>query len=109
MLQSQDTAKLARFLSPAFQVQRPDGSGSGKAAYLASPPKVEAYEISDLVATRAGDTMVARYVVTASETINGALQKKDPAPRLSVFKKNAKSGQWQLLAHANFNAIAPPA
>jgi hypothetical protein len=105
LLHDQDSAGLAAFVSPAFQVQRPDGTGTNKAGYLAAPPKVDAYEISGLVGTRAGDTVVARYVVTASETINGQLLKKDPAPRLSVFKKNAVSGTWQLVAHANFNGV----
>jgi hypothetical protein len=108
LLHDQDAKGLATFLSPAFQLQRPDGSGVDKGGYLASPAKVDAYEISGLTATRAGDSIVARYTVTASETVNGQLFKKDPAPRLSVFKKNDRSGSWQLLAHANFNAVAPP-
>jgi hypothetical protein len=107
LLHDQDTAGLARFLSPAFQVQRPDGTGTDKAGYLAAPPKVDSYEISGLVATRAGDTVVVRYLVTASETINGQVLKKDPAPRLSVFTKNAASGSWRLVAHANFNGVPP--
>ena len=105
LLHDQDPAGLAAFLSPAFQVQRPDGTGTDKAGYLAAPPKVDAYEISGLVGTRAGDTVVARYVVTASETINGQVLRKDPAPRLSVFKRNAVSRSWQLVAHANFNGV----
>jgi hypothetical protein len=105
LLHDQDVAALTVFVSPAFQVQRPDGTGTDKAGYLAAPPKVDAYEISGLIGTRAGDTVVARYFVTASETINGQVLKKDPAPRLSVFKKNAASGSWQLVAHANFNAV----
>jgi hypothetical protein len=109
ILHDQDQAALVTFLSPAFQLERPDGSGVNKAQYLASPAKVDAYEISGLVATRAGDVVVARYMVTASETINGQVFTKDPAPRLSVFTKNASSGKWQLAAHANFNGIAPPA
>lgn len=109
LLHEEDAAGLAAFLSPAFQLQRPDGSGVDKAGYLASPAKVDAYAISGLTATRAGDTVVARYLVTASETVNGQVFKKDPAPRLSVFKKNGRSHAWQLLAHANFNAVAPPA
>ena len=107
LLVAGDKAGLAAFLSPAFQVQRANGVGSDKAAYLANPPAVEAYELSDLVATRAGTSLVVRYTVTASETIDGQLLKKDPAPRLSVFRINGATGKWQLLAHANFNAVAP--
>ena len=29
--------------------------------------------------------------------------------RLSTFAVNPKTGKWQLLSHANFNAVAPPA
>jgi hypothetical protein len=106
ILHDKDAAALATFLSPAFQLERPDGTGVNKVQYLSSPAKVDVYEISDLFGTRAGDVVVARYWVTASETINGQTFTKDPAPRLSAFKKNAKSGNWQLIAHANFNGVA---
>ena len=108
LLHRPDMAGLKAFLSPAFQVERADGTGTDKAGYLASPPKVDAYEITGLKATRHGDVLVARYSVVASEQVNGTALKKDPAPRLSTFALNAKTGAWQLVSHANFNPVAPP-
>src|SRR5258706_13720100 len=52
LLQNKDSAKLQRFLAPAFQVQRADGSAAGKAEYLASLPTVSAFTITKLVATQ---------------------------------------------------------
>src|SRR5258708_27975177 len=58
LLQHKNTAGLVRFLSPAFQVQRADGSAAGKADYLASLPTVTAFTITNLVATQAGGVIV---------------------------------------------------
>ena len=100
-LQRQDTAALRRLLSPAFQVARADGSTSTKAAYLANPPRVEKYAIDDMLVTREGGSLVARYSVVTSETVNGQELARDPALRLSVFVRDG--GAWRLLAHSNFN------
>jgi len=109
LLHAKDAAGLRAFLSPAFQVERADGTGTDKARYLANPPKVDTYEITGLKATRHGDVLVARYSVVATEQVNGTALKKNPAPRLSTFAVNPKTGTWQLLSHANFNPVAPPA
>lgn len=102
LLQRQDTAGLDTFLSPAFQVVRADGSASNKAEYLADPPKVAAYEISDVDTTVDGNIMVVRYTVTTKETIDEELYFEDPRPRLSVFVKSGDT--WQLIGHANLNS-----
>lgn len=96
-------AKLAAFLSPAFTVQRADGTTDDKASFLEDPSVVESYEISDLTATRTGNVLVARYTVVVDSTIDGRQQSGDPAPRLSVFVKGEHG--WQLAAHANFNSL----
>jgi len=100
-----DPADLKAFLSPAFILQRADGSFADKAAYLEDPSIVESYEITDLQATRTGPVIVARYTVVVDSTIGGRKQATDPAPRLSVFVKG-KDG-WQIVAHSNFNSLLP--
>ena len=104
LLQRQDTAGLDTLLSPAFQVVRADGSASNKTEYLADPPTVAAYEISDVETTVDGNIMVVRYTVTTKETIDDELYFEDPRPRLSVFVKVGDA--WQLVGHANLNAPA---
>lgn len=105
LLHGPDTAGLAKFLSPAFLLQRANGEWSDKLGYLNDPAVVESYEIQDLWATRVGDNLVTRYQVVVDSTIDGQEQPTDPAPRMSVFVKGDRG--WQLLAHSNFNAIAP--
>jgi hypothetical protein len=103
LLRNKDTAGLQRFLSPAFQVQRADGSAVGKADYLASLPTVSAFTLTNIVATQTGGVIVVRYLAQATGLVNGKPYTPGPAPRLSVF---AWSGtQWQLTAHANFNPL----
>jgi hypothetical protein len=103
LLQRKDHAGLERFLSPAFQVQRADGSASGKAEYLASLPTVVKFYLSGLFATEAGGTLVVRYHARVEGRVNGKPYTPGPAPRLSVFSWNGE--RWQLAAHANFNPL----
>ena len=103
LLQHKDAAGLQRFLAPAFQVQRADGSAASKDAYLAALPTVTAYVITNLVATQTGGVIVVRYLATATGLVNGKPYTPGPAPRLSVFAWTGS--RWQLAAHANFNPL----
>jgi hypothetical protein len=107
IIKDQDLKALEKFLSPAFQIQRADGSYLTKDEYLENPAKVESFELSGFQVTRAGKTLIVRYDSAADVTIDGVQQSTDPAPRLSVFVKSKK--RWQIVAHANFNVPAEEA
>jgi hypothetical protein len=96
-----DVADLRAFLSPAFQIQRADGSRLGKGVYLQHLPTVRSFKVRNLVATSSGGTPVGTYEVASEQVINGKQFHTEYAPRLSVFVK--AGNHWQLLAHANFN------
>jgi hypothetical protein len=93
---------LRAFLSPAFLIQRADGSWLTKAQSLEAPAKIESYTVSEVHGTRTGDTRVVRYTVQTMQTIDGQPFSADPVPRLSTFVK--RRGAWRLVSHANFNA-----
>jgi hypothetical protein len=103
LLVDKNRAGLQRFLSPAFQVQRADGSGAGKQAYLANLATIQKFGITQVHATRARNTLVVRYLADVEGVVNGRPYTPGPAPRLSVFTRNAN--RWQLIAHANFNPL----
>ena len=103
IIKDQDLEALDKFLSPAFQIQRADGSYLTKDEYLEDPAKVESFELSGFQVTRAGKTIIVRYDSVADVTIDGVQQSTNPAPRLSVF---VKAKRWQMVAHANFNVPA---
>ncbi len=103
LLKRKDVAGLRRFLSPAFQVERADGSGSGKGAYLKNLPTIEKFRIRHVHGTKAGRVLVARYRATVTGVVNGQPYTPGPAPRLSVFDWNGN--HWQLGGHANFNPL----
>ena len=103
LLQARDYDGLADYLSPAFQLQRADGTHATKEEYLADPSEVEDFEILDVEGTRVGDVRVIRSSFVAKETINGQEVSTDPAPRLSTFVWNGE--RWQIVSHANFVAI----
>jgi hypothetical protein len=103
LIQKKDAAGLDKMLSPAFQLERADGTGSGKADYLKNLPTLNSFELSDFSASRVGSVLVVRYLATATGIVNGKPYTPGPAPRLSVFARNGK--RWQIVAHANFNPL----
>ena len=103
VLQSHDTKGLDRFLSPAFQIERADGSGATKAQYLANLPTINSFSISNVTATQTGSVLVVRYLATIEGVVNGKRATPGPAPRISVFVRSGRT--WQLVAHANFNPL----
>jgi hypothetical protein len=103
LLHDEDEAGLRKFLSPAFTLQRADGTGATKDEYLRNLPTVESFELTDLVAERAGDVLAVRYLAEATGVVDGRAYTPGPAPRLSVFVRDQK--RWRIVAHANFNPL----
>ena len=103
LVQSRDTAGLQKFLSPAFQLERADGTGSNKSDYLENLPTLESFHLTDFKASRSGSVLVVRYLADATGIVNGKPFTPGPAPRLSVFSRNGD--RWQIVAHANFNPL----
>jgi hypothetical protein len=103
LIKHKNVAGLRQFLSPAFQIQRADGSASGKGQYLKKLPSVLSFKLSRFVATHTGSVLVVRYLADVSGTVNGKRFTPGPAPRLSVFAWNGRA--WQLVAHSNFNPL----
>jgi hypothetical protein len=103
LIQKKDTAGLDKMLSPAFQLERADGTGTGKTEYLKALPTLNSFELSDFSASRVGNVLVVRYLASATGVVNGKPYAPGPAPRLSVFVRNGK--RWQIVAHANFNPL----
>ena len=103
LIQNKDVPALRRFLTPAFQVERADGSGAGKKEYLGKLATIQKFQLDDVHATQAGGSLVVRYRATVTGFLNGRPYTPGPAPRLSAFSWNGK--RWQLIAHANFNPL----
>ena len=104
LLKDKDTAGLDAFLSPAFTLQRADGSSADKADFVQRPAEVVEFTISGLTATQTDGLLVARYMADVVGMTNGRPYSPGPAPRLSVFIWDGTD--WRLVAHANFNPLA---
>jgi hypothetical protein len=88
-----DVAGLGRFLSPAFQVQRADGTASEKTEYLTKLPDVRKFTLSQFRATQQGATLVVRYLAVVS---TGRRTRPVP-PRGSPYSPGtASAGSWPL-------------
>ncbi len=101
LLDGTPSPALKRFLSPAFQLQRADGTTATRAEYLKSVANVKTFSFTKVRGTIQGGALVVTYTATTDQIIDGKVYKKDPAPRLSVFHWDGRA--WRLIAHANFN------
>lgn len=103
-LKHHDVAGLRHLLSPAFQIQRANGTRLTKAEYLHNLPDVIDYKLRDFHTTSTQRVIVVTYQARTDELTSGKKVESPYAPRLSAFTHSARG--WQLAAHGNFN---PPA
>jgi len=103
LIKAHDADGLRGYLSPAFQVERADGTGVDKDEFLGNLPTINSYSLSAMEATQNGPVLVVRYLADVEGVVNGKSYTPGPAPRLSVFGWNGSG--WQLAGHANFNAL----
>ena len=103
-IMSGEPDKLAAVLAPEFQILRADGSRYDAKSYPDSElPIIAAMpDIQNLVASRTGDILVTRYVISANQTRDGKVV-ETTAPRLTVFRKSGD--RWLVVAHGNFAAL----
>jgi hypothetical protein len=94
-------ADLDRFLSPAFQVQRADGSRETKTSFIIRLPTIRSFKLRRFQVTATGHVVVATYESSVDEVIGGRQFRSGFAPRISVFVKGPRG--WQMVAHSNFN------
>ncbi|MFA5883288.1 MAG: hypothetical protein WDA60_05520 [Acidimicrobiia bacterium] len=105
ILQRGDKAALAKFLDPAFQLQRADGTGVNKAEYVAKPALVGKFVLGDkVIAAQNGDILSVRWALKSDITVGGQPYSNVETPRISTYHWY-KNG-WRLAAHANFNRPA---
>jgi hypothetical protein len=103
LIVDKDVKGLNRFLSPAFQVQRADGSGSGKKEWLAKLADIDKFELTEFHASQAGGALIVRYLATVEGTVNGRPYTPGPAPRLATYTWSGT--RWQITSNANFNPL----
>ncbi len=105
MLKDSDTAALDDFMADSFQSVHENGANDKAAEMeLIAGLDINDYDLSDTKITRNGDTIIATYIVSVEETIDGQRLSKEPAARMSVFVKTADGWKWQ--AHVNLRALA---
>ena len=103
----QDVAGLHAFLSPAFQVQRFDGSGAWRAAFLRSIGTtliISEFRLTSFKVTRYDGVLVARFIARTTQIVHGVLYSSAPAPRLETF--HLAGARWEMTSNSNFNAPA---
>ena len=104
LLVKKDRSAVAKLLSPAFQIQRADGSHANRAQYLAKLPDLRAFSFADVSQARADGLVTVRMEASATLFVNGAMYSPTPAPQMAVFRWTGK--RWQLVAQGNFNLPA---
>ena len=99
-LQHRDIQGLKEIISPAFQLQRANGSRLTKSEYLADLPMLNAYTIRDLRQTRKKEVLVASFQLASDLVVDGVKYQEGFAPRLATFVHGKKG--WQIVSYAVF-------
>lgn len=107
LVQNHDVGGLKKFLSPAFQLQRADGSRVTKSEFLSDLPTLNSYTIRDLRQTKAKKVLVASYQEAADLVVDGVPYQHGYQPRLATFVHGKKS--WQIVSYGNFASPQTPA
>ena len=105
-LQDHDVQGLKKFLSPAFQLQRADGSRVTKSEYLSDLPTLNSYTIRDLRQTKTKDVLVATFQERADLVVDGVQFQHGFQPRLATFVHGKE--RWRLISYANFATPQTP-
>lgn len=101
-LVADDAPRLTALLSPAWMIQRANGTWADRATYVAAMPDVRQYQVADVMARYAAPTLVVRSrTATQEPNAAGVLVSSALAPRLSTF--TWMGGRWRMTSHANFN------
>jgi len=104
LMAAKDMAKIEAMTSPAFQSVRSIGAcDKAQQMKLTAGLDLGPYTLSDFKVTEQGPVIVATYMVSVAETINGQRLDKKPAPRMSIFIKTEQGWKW--LAHANLKPV----
>lgn len=101
LLVAKDTRALGRMISPAFIIQRTDGSWAGRKGYLRRLPDLRGFTFAEAVERRHGRILTVRMTATSVLFINGAEYRPDPSPLMGVWQW--QGNRWQLVAQGNFN------
>jgi hypothetical protein len=98
---------LDEFLSPAFQLQRANGTFADRSEYISDPSVVGNFTIldEDFRARQDGSVLTVRFSVDAQEAAGSTNPTGGRAERLAVFMRTDQG--WQLVAWSNFNPPAP--
>jgi hypothetical protein len=101
------TAQLEEFLSPAFQLQRSNGTFANREEYLEQPAAVSRFEILDdnFRAYQDGPVLTVRFNVAITETVDGTEERVSEANRVGTFLRS--DAGWKLVSWANFNPVIP--
>lgn len=100
-LVQKDRQGLSATISPAFQIQRADGSHADREAYLAKLPGLRAFSFADASTTKGGGVLTFRAEATSTLFVNGAMYSPKPAPLMVVFQWTG--ARWVLVGQGNFN------
>ncbi len=103
-LQNSDTTAADSFMLESFQVIHEDGaSNKEQELQLIAGLNIDTYNITNLICTQNKNVIVATYIVSVEETINGERLSKAPAARMSVFMED--EGTWKWISHANLKPL----
>lgn len=97
-------AKLAKFVSPAFVIERNDGTGDSWPTYLKNHPTFTGWNIAVETAKFASPVISCVALTSTTQVVNGASVVSVPTENLSTYAWQA--GMWRITSYARFNSVS---
>lgn len=95
-------AKLAKFVSPAFVIERNDGTTGSWPTYLKDHPVFTGWNISIELARYSQPVLVCVATTSTTQLVNGAPVVSTPTENLSTYAW--QRGAWRITSYARFNS-----
>lgn len=108
LAKNNDAVGLETFINKGFQAQDADQPRWNKKQFinvLVNGEKLSDYTLSDLRATRTGQTIVVTYMAAADQIVNGKTLSGEAKPRLTVFVQSPKTKKYTVISHSSFNVV----
>lgn len=103
-MQKTDIEGIEKTIAKGFQAVHQTGANNREEEIeLIKGLKLGNYTLSNIKITQDESVIVATYLVSVEETIQGKRLSKTPEPRLSVFYKTDSGWKW--IAHANLKPL----
>ena len=98
------SAQLAQFVSPAFTIERNDGTSGSWPSYLAEHPTFTGWNIAVVSAQFSSPAIACVAITSTTQLVDGSSVVSVPTNNMSTYVW--QRGAWRITSYARFNSVS---